>query len=62
MYYLLILYYGHFNRLKTIKFTPSFLFSDNKNNEYTEADFVNKLWAPLFESFFRDSPNVTLKW
>ncbi|GAA5796865.1 hypothetical protein HPULCUR_002243 [Helicostylum pulchrum] len=48
--------------LKTIKFTPSFLFSDNKNNEYTEADFVNKLWAPLFESFFRDYPNVTLKW
>ncbi|KAI9344470.1 hypothetical protein BD770DRAFT_190131 [Pilaira anomala] len=48
--------------LKLIKFTPSFLFSDNKKNEYTEADFVNKLWAPLFESFFRDSPNVTLKW
>ncbi|KAG2198504.1 hypothetical protein INT47_008608, partial [Mucor saturninus] len=48
--------------LKTIKFTPSFLISDNKNNEHTEADFVNKLWAPLFESFFRDSPNVTLKW
>ncbi|KAI9262106.1 hypothetical protein BY458DRAFT_587990 [Sporodiniella umbellata] len=48
--------------LKTIKFKPSLLFADNKNNEYTEADFVNKLWAPLFESFFRDFTTITLKW
>lgn len=32
-----------------------------KKKKYTEAAYVNNLWAPLVETFFRDS-RFSLKW
>ncbi|CEI87434.1 hypothetical protein RMCBS344292_01847 [Rhizopus microsporus] len=52
--------YAHI--LKIIQYSASFLFHDNKTKQLTESDYVNRIWAPIFQSYFRDVPNVRLKW
>jgi hypothetical protein len=38
------------------------MFDAARINMYSEADFVVKFWAPVFESFFGTDHNIFLHW